>query len=196
MIFFNGIFQLVKVHKESKTQKGDTIVYFTGASQRAEDKTDFKFFKMIGQKADFFLRNLQKNNDGKYISRKMFISGYIETYNENQEVECTASLKKDKIPEQAGYLKVDLKIKAKTQVQIQRDTLMVQNFEFVDKKKDQEVSVMIDDEIEIINDSPIIMNTSNTNNSKSKASSVTRDLDDAMNNLSNFSVISDFLSED
>ena len=104
MINFYGVFQLVKVHKEDKTKRGDTVVYFTAATKRTEQDTDFKFFKMFGNDADFFLRNLIKDSDGKYKSRKMFIHGYVSTYYDNEEVKCTASLTPEHIPQQLGYI--------------------------------------------------------------------------------------------
>lgn len=199
MIKFYGVFQLVKVHKEDKTKKGDTTVYFTAATSRGEDKTDFKFFKMIGQNADFLLRNLQKDSEGKYKSRKMMIEGYVETYNYNEEVECIANLKKDKIPEQAGYLKVDLKIKAKQTIQSQRDTYVVKHFEFVDKKKDADIEVLINDEIEFGDneDDVVVNNEEAKGNSKAvsnKASSknIKNEIESALLNLNNLSVIQDF----
>lgn len=198
MIKFYGIFQLVKINKEDKTKKGDTMVYFTAASNRGEDKTDFKFFKMYGQNADFLLRNLQKDDKGKYKSRKMMIEGYVETYMDNQEVECTANLKKDKVPEQAGFLKVDLKIKAKTTVQVQRDTYVVNHFEFVDKKKEMDVEVLINDEIEFeYNDDDEVAISDNNKQVKTssevkrEAKSVSNGLNDAFKSLDNLKMIDD-----
>lgn len=147
MIKFYGVFQLVKVVKEDKTKKGDSIVYFSAASNRGEDKTDFKFCKIVGSNADFMLRNLLKDDKGKYKSRKMMLEGYVETYTDNQEVECTANLKKEQIPQQAGFLKSDLKIKAKTTIQVPKDIYIVKHLEFVDKKKEMDVEVMINDDI-------------------------------------------------
>lgn len=145
MINFYGVFQLVKVNKEDKTKKnGDTIVYFTAATNRGEDKTDFKLFKIIGRNADYMIRNLQKV-DGKYKSRKMFLQGYVETYKENKDVEVVASVKKEKIPEQIGYIKSNLKVKCTNTIQIERDTYVVRSIEFVDKKRDEEVEIYIND---------------------------------------------------
>lgn len=197
MIKFYGVFQLVKIHKEDKTKKGDTMVYLTAASNRGEDKTDFKFFKIYGKNAEFLLRNLQKDDKGKYKSRKMFLEGYVETYMDNQEVECTANLKKEKVPEQAGFLKVDLKIKAKTTVQVQRDTYIVNHFEFVDKKKDMDVEVLINDEIEFEynEDDDVSSNTSQKTMSsseiKKEAKDVSKGLNDAFKSLDNLKMINE-----
>lgn len=209
MIKFYGVFQLVKVHKEDKTKNGDKTVSFTAASNRGEDKTDFKFFKMFGNNAEYFIRNLQKDNEGKYKSRKMMIEGYVETYTDNQEVVCTANIKKDKIPEQAGFLKADLKIKAKQTIQVQKDIYKVTHFEFVDKKKDQEIEVLINDEmesfdytdededIEVDNEESVkltntIKSTSNSKSSSSRKSSsknIAKEIDEALVNLQNIDML-------
>ena len=50
MIKYYGVFQLVKVTKEGKTKNGEKMVYFTAASQRSKEDTDFKLFKMFKKK--------------------------------------------------------------------------------------------------------------------------------------------------
>lgn len=148
MIKFYGVFQLVKVIKEDKTKKGDTIIYFSAASKRTEKDTDFKLFKMFGDQADFFLRNLTKGNDGQYQSRKMFIEGYVETYLSNQDVACIAELAPSMIPQQIGLLKQGITVKAKTTIKISKDTYAVRHFEFVDKPKDNEVEIILNGEMQ------------------------------------------------
>jgi hypothetical protein len=173
MINYYGIFQLVKVHKEDKTRKGDTVVYFTAATRRTEKDTDFKFFKVYGQDADYMLRNLIKGEDGKYKSRKMHLQGYVETYNENQEVKCTANLKPEHIPEQLGFLNKVITINAKTTTQVQRDTYVVKHLEFVDKQNDMDIEVVINDDLtEYTHETPIstnqVGNTGSTKSNKGK----------------------------
>ena len=146
MIKFNGIFQLVKVVKEDKTKKGNTKVLFTAASNRGEE-TDFKLFAMYSNNADYFIRNLTKDNDGKYMSRKMYIEGYIRTFNEQQDVTCTAEITTDMLPAEIGYLKQNVTVNASTNIKIQRDILEVQSFEFVDKSKDSKISILVNNEV-------------------------------------------------
>lgn len=148
MIKYYGVFQLVKVTKEGKTKNGEKMVYFTAASQRSKDDTDFKLFKMFKKNAERFLDNLEKQGD-KYKSRKMMIEGYVETYKENQEVECEVSVKKDKLPEKYGTLIKNVKVIAKTTIKVDKDVYVVNNFEFLDKKGVSEVNITdADDEDE------------------------------------------------
>ena len=148
MIKFYGVFQLVKVVKEDKTRGGDTAVYFTAASRRTDKESDFKLFKIFGKDADYMLRGLTKNNDGKYNSRKMFIEGYVETYMDTQDVACTADITPDLIPVELGILKKSLTIKAKTQIKVQRDTYVVKHVEYVDKQKDNGLEIIVNSALE------------------------------------------------
>lgn len=143
MIKYYGVFQLVKVVKEGKTKDGEKIVYFTAASRRNEDNTDFKLFKMYKKNAERFIGNLEKQ-DNKYKSRKMMIEGYVETYQENQEVICSASVKKDKLPSKYGELIKNFKVEAKTTIKVDRDVYIVNHFEFLDKKGTGDKTVIVD----------------------------------------------------
>lgn len=148
MIKYYGIFQLVKVIKKDKTKKNaNTVVYFSAASRRSETDTDFKLFKAYGNTADYFLRNLQKNSEGKYQSRKMYLDGYVETYNDNQDVTCIADLTPDLIPAEIGLLKQNITVKAKTQIKVQKDSYVVSSLEFVDKPKDNGVEIILNSEL-------------------------------------------------
>lgn len=146
MIKFNGIWQLVRVTKEDKTKKGDTFVQFVAASNRG-DESDFKLLSMYGNSADYFLRNLTKDNEGKYLSRKMYIEGHIRTYNDTQDITCTAEIKKEMIPAQIGLLKEDISVNAVTQIKVPRDVFEVSSFEFVDKPRDSSVSILVNNEV-------------------------------------------------
>lgn len=148
MIKFYGVFQLVKVIKEDKTKKNDSIVYFSAASRRTDKETDFKLFKIFGDQADFFIRNLAKDNDGKYQSRRMFIEGYVETYTSNRDVSCIAELTPDLIPQQIGLLKQGITVKAKTTIRVDQDTYVVRHMEFVDKPKDNGIEIILNSEMQ------------------------------------------------
>lgn len=150
MIKFYGIFQLVKIIKEDKTKKNDTMVYFSACSRRSDKDTDFKLFKMFGDQADFMLRNLTKGNDGNYQSRKMFIEGYVETYTANKDVSCIAELTPDLIPQQIGLLKQSITVKAKTNIKVDQDTYVVRHMEFVDKPKDTGVEIILNSEMQTL----------------------------------------------
>ena len=77
------------------------------------------------------------------------IEGYVETYKENQEVECEVSVKKDKLPEKYGTLIKNVKVIAKTTIKVDKDVYVVNNFEFLDKKGVSEVNITdADDEDE------------------------------------------------
>ena len=78
---------LVKITKVGETKKGTTSVFFTVASQRRykaeSDKeyiTDYVFCKAFGPTADFLLRNVPKDENGKHISRKLAIVGTLENF--------------------------------------------------------------------------------------------------------------------
>lgn len=146
MIKFYGIWQLVKVIKEDKTKKGDTFVQFVAATKRG-DETDFKLFDIFGTNADYMIRNLTKDTDGKYISRKMYIDGYVKTYNYTADIKCTADITKSMIPLEIGMLKQDITVNATTQYQIQKDIYVVSSFDFVDKPRDNNVSILVNNEI-------------------------------------------------
>lgn len=133
MINFYGIFQLVKVVKIGETKKKDLVVYFTAASNRAEDVSDFKLFKVFGKNAEKFINNLEKKGDG-YKSRRMMIDGYVETYVEDRTVTCSASVKKDKFPAKYGELIKDFKVETSTTIKIDRDSYVINHFQFLDKK--------------------------------------------------------------
>lgn len=148
MIKFYGVFQLVRVIKEDKTKKGDTVVFLSAASRRTDKDSDFKLLKMFGDQADFFLRNLTKGNDGQYQSRKMMVEGYVETYSSNQDVACIAELTPSMIPQQIGLLKQGITVKAKTTIKVDKDTYVVKHFEFVDKPKDNGVEIILNGEMQ------------------------------------------------
>lgn len=133
MIKFYGVFQLVKVIKISKTKSKDLVVYFTAASNRKEDVSDFKLFKVFGKNAERFINNLEKKGEG-YKSRRMMIEGYVETYTEDKKVKCSASIKKDTFPSKYGELIKDFKVEANTIVKIDRDSYVINHFQFLDKK--------------------------------------------------------------
>lgn len=135
MIKFYGIFQLVKVVKIGETKKKDLMIYFTAASNRSEGVSDFKLFKVFGKNAEKFINNLEKKGDG-YKSRRMMIEGYVETYNDDKVVKCSASVKKEKLPEKYGKLIKDFKVETNAIVTIQRDAYSVTQFQFLDKKSD------------------------------------------------------------
>lgn len=167
MINYYGVFQLVKVHNEDKTKRGDTVVFFTAASRRTEKDSDFKFFKMFGNEADFFLRNLLKGDDGKYKSRKMMIHGYVETYTENREVKCTANLTPQHIPQQLGFLNKNIRIDAKTTTKVEKDIYIVKNFEFVDTPKDMDIEVVVNDDMtEFTSETPIVNDNNKVSETK------------------------------
>lgn len=145
MMKFYGIYQLVEVKAKDVTKSGQTVVYFIAASKRGEDKTDFFFCKMFGKNADFFLRNLAKNEEGKYKSRKMFLEGTVETFKAKREVVCLAKVNKDSINKQTGVLYNDITIKATNEIQELQYSLLVKNIEFLDKKSDIKVEVLSDE---------------------------------------------------
>ena len=175
MIRFYGIWQLVKVIKEDKTKKGDTFVQFVAATQRG-DETDFKLFDVFGHNADYMLRNLTKDNDGKYLSRKMFIEGYVKTYNDTQDIKCTADINKNMIPLEIGMLKQDITVNATTQIKIPKDIYIVSTFDFVDKPRDNGVSILVNNEIVTTNDNSenktLCTTTNNTINNSSAISQI------------------------
>lgn len=197
MINFYGVFQLVKVHKEDKTKKGDTVIYFTAATKRTEADTDFKFFKMYGNDADFFLRNLIRDSNGHYKSRKMFIHGYVSTYYDNEEVKCTASLTPEHIPQQLGYINKNIKINAKTTTKVQKDIYMVRNFEFVDSKGDNDIEVIVSDDMtEYTNETVISSDNNNASPSTDKETrkqnkSVQDTIGEAFKDLDNIKTVGD-----
>lgn len=152
MIKFYGIFQLVKVVKIGETKKKDLVVYFTAASNRSEDVSDFKLFKVFGKNAEKFINNLEKKGDG-YKSRRMMIEGYVETYTEDKVVTCSASVKKEKFPTKYGELIKDFKVEASTTIKVDRDSYVINHFQFLDKKTGGSVKYVDNGELE---DDPII----------------------------------------
>jgi len=191
MIEFHGVFQLVKVVKEDKTGKGNTAVYFTAATKRSDTETDFKLFKVFGQQADFMLRNLIKGNDGKYQSRKMYLTGYVETYNDNQEVTCEADVETSAIPPNIGLLKTNITIKCKTIIKVPKDIYSVRHLEFVDKPKDSGLEIIVNNGIsQADNGSSVVAPTGST--AKETTSKANREINDALKefkdvDLENFS---------
>lgn len=148
MIKYYGIFQLVKVTKETKTSKSkEPMVYFTAASNRSKDESDFKLFKMYGKNVENFISNLEKEGD-KYKSRRMLIEGYVETYQEEQEVVCSCSVKKDKLPSKYGNLTSNFKVEAKTTIKVDKDIYVVSHFTFVDNKGKGNKTVIVDSDDE------------------------------------------------
>lgn len=169
MISFNGMFQLVKVLKEDKTRKGDTSVFFSAASHRSDKETDFKVFKVFGAQADFMLRNLVKGNDGKYQSRKMYLSGVVETYYDNQDVSCEADIEPNDITPNIGILKQNITVRCKTTLRIQKDMYSVKHLEFADRAKDSGVEIIINNGITNSNDSVIVGTSESKQGSSAKA---------------------------
>lgn len=141
MIMYYGVFQLVKVVKIGETKKKDPMVYFTAASYRDKDTSDFKLFKAFGKNAERFIKNLEKKGDG-YKSRRMMIEGYVETYTDNKEVVCSASIKKDKFPAKYGEIIKDFKVEAKATVKMERDSYVINRFQFLDKKLNGEATIL------------------------------------------------------
>lgn len=133
MIKFYGVFQLVKVTKEGKTKDGEKMVYFTAASRRSKEDTDFKLFRMTRKNAENFINNLERKENG-YKSRKLFIEGYVETYKEESYVEVEKKIKAGELPERYGEIIRDLKIKIKKKVPLDKDIYVVNHFEFLDSK--------------------------------------------------------------
>ena len=183
MIEYHGVFQLVKVVKEDKTGKGDTAVYFTAATKRFDKDTDFKFFKVFGQQADFMLRNLIKGNDGKYQSRKMYLTGYVETYTENQEVVCEADIETSAIPPNIGLLKQNITVKCKTIIKVPKDIYMVRHLEFVDKPKDNGLEIIVNNGITQSDDTVISASSGSHGASVAKetTSKANKEINDALN---------------
>jgi hypothetical protein len=181
MIEYHGVFQLVKVIKEDKTGKGDTAVYFTAATKRFDKDTDFKFFKVFGQQADFMIRNLIKGNDGKYQSRKMYLTGYVETYTENQDVVCEADIETSAIPPNIGLLKQNITVKCKTIIKVPKDVYRVSHLEFVDRPKDNALEIIVNNGISHADDS-VVSATGSAGASAAKAntSQANKEINDAL----------------
>jgi hypothetical protein len=179
MIEFHGVFQLVKVVKEDKTSKGNTAVYFTAATKRSDTETDFKLFKVFGQQADFMLRNLIKGNDGKYQSRKMYLTGFVETYNDNQEVTCEADVESSAIPPNIGLLKTNITIKCKTIIKVPKDIYSIRHLEFVDKPKDNGLEIIVNNGIAQADAGSVV--SSGTSTAKEATNKANKEINDALN---------------
>lgn len=147
MLKTHGIFNLGKVIQESKTKNGDTYIMFSAATQRGE-QTDWILCKVFGRMADYFIKNLTKNNEGKYRSRKMMIEGVVEIFDQDKEIELSANVKPDAIPQHVGYLTKEIKVKVKTFEKMKECQLLVNYLEFVDKKKEDEIEIVLNDTID------------------------------------------------
>lgn len=178
MIEFHGVFQLVKVVKEDKTSKGNTAVYFTAATKRSDTETDFKLFKVFGQQADFMLRNLIKGNDGKYQSRKMYLTGFVETYNDNQEVTCEADVESSAIPPNIGLLKTNITIKCKTIIKVPKDIYSIRHLEFVDKPKDNGLEIIVNNGIAQADTGSVVSSGAST--AKATTNQANKDINEAL----------------
>lgn len=146
MIKTYGIYNLGKVLSESKTKSGDSFVMFSAASKRGEN-TDWVTFKAFGRVADYFLRGMVKNNDGKYRSRKMIIEGVLETSEQDRPIELTTEISPSHIPEQLGYLRNDIKIRVKTLEKMKDFAVIISSLDFLDNKKENEIEVVLNESI-------------------------------------------------
>lgn len=193
MIKFYGIFQLVKVVKVGETKNKDLMIYFTAASNRTKDTSDFKLFKVFGKNAEKLINNLEKKGDG-YKSRRMMIEGYVETYTEDRTVKCSASIKKEKFPAKYGELLKDFKVEASAVIKIQRDSYSVNHFQFLDKKTGsntnfidtedgEEEIVFIDDDVE---DDELMQSVALKSLTKSESTDIFNSVLDGETKLANF----------
>lgn len=188
MIKYYGLFNLVKVIKQDKTKNGNTVVFFMAASRRTETASDFKLFKIYGNEADFLIRNLTKDNEGNYQSRKMLLEGYVETYQDNEDVDCIAEVEANAIPPEIGVLKMNLTIKAKTTIKVNKDIYVVKHLDFADKARDRSIEIIVNSGLVDVEDgNPIITaskNSSSANSAKQESNQAAKALNDAYENLS------------
>ena len=138
MIHFSGVFQLAGISKETETRNGDKKVYFSAFSRRG-DQSDKVFCEVYGKTAEYLMRNLTKKSDGKYISRKLYLAGSVETYKATKtETLPGPPLYPDMLEAQYGVLKVPLTLSFVREVQEEKFIFRVSYLEFEDKKKESE----------------------------------------------------------
>lgn len=138
MIHFSGVFQLAGISKETETKNGDKKVYFSAFSRRGE-QSDKVFCEVYGRTAEYLMRNLTQRSDGKYISRKLYLAGSVETYKSTKTENLPGPpLHPEMLDAQYGVLKVPLTISFVREVQEEKFIFKVSYLEFEDKKKEAE----------------------------------------------------------
>lgn len=138
MLHFSGMLQLAAIVKEDTTKNGDKLVYFTGYSRRGED-SDKVFCKVYGNTAEYLMRNLVKKDDGKYVSRKIYVAGYLETYVQTRTESLPPKLlEPSDLDPQYGMLTQSIKIVFKRETKEEKFLLKVSHLDFEDKKRDLE----------------------------------------------------------
>lgn len=150
MINFYGDFRLVRVEKEMRTSKSnDLMIFFTAATKRTKDESDFKFFKIIGKNAERFISNLEKDNDGNYKSRYMLIDGYVETYDDVEKKAFKVNMKAKDLPSEYGRLTEDFSFTIRKKIKVNKETYVVSHFTFLDSKKSKKAYIADDEDDEI-----------------------------------------------
>lgn len=136
MLTMAGVLQIGAIIKEDVTKNGDKVVYFTGYARRGEE-SDKVFCKVFGKNAEYLLRNLPKKADGSYSSRKIEISGYLETYTQKKSDKCEPYvIQPSDLDASLGSLYQPIQIVVTKEVDEEKFLIRINHLEFVDKKKD------------------------------------------------------------
>ena len=138
MMTMSGVLQIGAIIKEDVTKNGDKMVYFVGYSRRGEEY-DKIFCKVFGKQAEYLIRNLPKKEDGTYASRKIEVSGFLETYTQRRAEKCDPYiLQPSELDVRFGTLNQAIQIIFTKEMEEDKFLLRVNHLEFVDKKKEVE----------------------------------------------------------
>ena len=145
MIQFYGIFQLVDVVKEDKIKNdGTKVIYFkAGSNSPGKDKGDIKFCKIYGKQAEYFINNLRKKDNGKYASRRLYLTGYIETYKKEEKIAFNQVVPPNAIPAKLGKLYESIVVNISKIMEREYECYRVTNLEFADSNNlKEELSII------------------------------------------------------
>lgn len=138
MLTISGVIQIGAILKEETTREGLFTVLFTGYAKRGQ-VSDKVLLKAIGNDARYLMNNLSKRDDGSYISRKITISGFYQTYKKTKrETSDPQTLSPDTLDARFGFLKQPIQIQFSKEVVEDRSIILINYLEFVDKRRESE----------------------------------------------------------
>lgn len=136
MLSVNSVLRTVRVavpFKINKTKDGNEFssVYFSCASSRGVKKeegktdTDFLLVKFTGKLADVMHEYASATNEGKLVSRHIYVSGHLESYQATRPVEFDTTINGEEYT-------------VKSEIKETRFVLVAEHVEFLDSAKKTE----------------------------------------------------------